>query len=95
MAVKKLSFQQLKKKHKGKCFFCETPDYNVLDCHRILEGENGGKYTDFNTLVVCATCHRKVHSGTIKILGKHSTSRGSSKIVHFIDENNKEQWKYE
>ena len=89
------SFQQTKKKKVGKCFFCDEDDYEVLDCHRILEGENGGKYNDFNTLIVCAVCHRKIHSGKMKILGKHKTTKGNTRIVHYIDENQIEQWKYE
>ena len=43
-----------KKKIDKCCYFCEEKDYSVLDVHRIVPGEDGGKYTDFNTLTCCA-----------------------------------------
>ena len=83
---------KIAKKHlEGKCKFCGESDYDLLDCHRIVEGSNGGKYTDKNTVVVCSNCHRKIHSGQIKILGQY-TSTYARWVLHYIDENGKEHW---
>lgn len=89
-----LSFQQRKKRRVGKCFFCGESDYNLLDCHRIVEGERGGKYTDFNTLVVCSNHHRKIHAGEIKILGKYNSTSGR-RIVRYLNEYGEERWENE
>jgi len=80
-----------KKKIDKCCYFCEERDYSVLDVHRIVPGEEGGTYTDFNTLTCCANCHRKCHSGVIKILGKYYSTSGKY-VVNYI-ENNEEKWK--
>lgn len=74
----------------GGCQFCDESDYAVLDCHRIVPGEDGGRYTMHNTIVACANCHRKVHDGQIKIDKKYSTSGGGF-VLHYW-ENDKEHW---
>lgn len=53
--------KQLVKKVAGKCRLCGDTSYSVLDVHRILPGSEHGKYTEANTVVLCANCHRKVH----------------------------------
>jgi hypothetical protein len=65
-----LSFKEKEKRRAGKCVICGEPDYALLDCHRILPGEDGGKYTVKNTAVLCANCHRKSHAGRIVFEGK-------------------------
>ena len=80
--------KKVKKRVDGKCYFCGNNDYSVLDAHRIHEGQ---EYSDFNTLTLCANCHRKTHAGTIKILGKHFSTSGKY-VVHFISENGEEMW---
>lgn len=92
MAGKKYSKKQIRKIHDGKCFFCELADYDLLDAHRIYEGEKGGTYDWVNTLPCCVLCHRKCHTGKIKILGNHPSS-GANWYLHYIDENGEEQWK--
>lgn len=89
--MKKLSKKQTKKRCDGKCYFCNCDTYELLDVHRIIEGKNGGKYTNWNTVVCCAICHRKVHAGMIKIFRKYLSSSGKI-VLHYIDENGKEQW---
>lgn len=79
------------KKHAGKCYFCEEDDYNLLDVHRIVEGKNDGKYTDFNVLVVCSNCHRKIHSNQIKIDRKYYSTSGKW-ILHYWQDD-VEYWK--
>ena len=83
--------KQVKKKIDRCCYFCEEDDYALLDCHRIVPGEEGGKYTDHNTLTTCANCHRKCHSGKIKILGKYFSTAGRY-VLHY-EENGEEIWK--
>lgn len=84
----------INKKHKKlidrKCAFCDCDRYELLDVHRIVPGEQGGKYTEYNTLSLCASCHRKVHAEIIKILGKHFSSSGRY-LVHYI-EDGVEKW---
>lgn len=79
-----------KKKYEKKCYFCGEEDYSVLDCHRIVPSEEGGKYTDFNTIVACSNCHRKIHSGQIKIDRKYSSTSGRWVLHYWID--GQEKW---
>lgn len=70
-----------------KCLICNEDDYDILDVHRIKFGK---EYKYWNTTILCANCHRKVHSGKIIIEGKYMSSVGP--IIHyFID--GKEYWK--
>ncbi|MEI8270967.1 MAG: HNH endonuclease, partial [bacterium] len=79
-----------KKKQDKKCYFCPCDDYDLLDVHRINEGSNGGRYTEFNTVVVCSLCHRKIHSGKIKVFRKYFSTKGW--VLHYLDENNVEHF---
>jgi 5-methylcytosine-specific restriction endonuclease McrA len=81
-----------KKLTAGECLFCGTDDYSVLDVHRIVPGEEGGVYSEFNTVVACSNCHRKVHAGLIKIIGKHFSTAGRY-LVNYVDEDGAEKWK--
>jgi hypothetical protein len=87
---KTLIDKQRKKRIQGKCQFCEETDYAVLDCHRIIPGEEGGKYIDHNTVVVCACCHRRVHDGQIVIDRKYPTT-AACEVLHYW-ENGEEHW---
>jgi len=84
----------INKKHKKmmykKCKFCNVADYCLLDVHRIIEGKDGGKYTESNTVVCCVSCHRKIHAGQIKIDRKYSSTTGT--ILHYFDEKGIEHW---
>jgi 5-methylcytosine-specific restriction endonuclease McrA len=55
------------KRSAGKCRLCGEHTYELLDVHRIIPGKDGGKYTEDNTVAICANCHRKVHAGDIEI----------------------------
>ena len=61
------------KKARGKCVLCGETNVNVLDIHRIHEGYKGGGYHIENCVCLCSNCHRKVHSGEIKITRKYKT----------------------
>ena len=87
---KELINKQHKKLSQGKCQFCDETDYAVLDVHRIVEGQDGGRYTDFNTVVACACCHRRIHDGQIVIDRKYSTT-GGFQLLHYW-ENGEERW---
>jgi hypothetical protein len=89
--MKKLIDKKAKKKRDGKCYFCGEEDYDLLDVHRIREGANGGKYTDFNTVTTCSNCHRKIHAGKIQIHGRHF-STAARYILHFTNEEGEEVW---
>lgn len=84
------SFQELKKRHFRKCFFCGLDDYDLLDCHRIVPGEFGGHYTPKNTLVACSNCHRRIHAGQIVVHGKYFCTAGRFMVNY--TENEEERW---
>lgn len=92
MAKKRYTKKQCRKRFDGKCFFCGIADYDLLDSHRIFEGQDGGKYNWDNVMTCCALCHRKCHAGIIKVLGKHPSTSGRW-FVNYIDEEGNEQWK--
>ena len=86
MPRKKRLIDKKATKHSAKkCYFCEEDDYALLDCHRIIEGANGGEYTDFNTVVVCSNCHRRVHDGQIAIDRKYFSTTGGWVLHYFKD----------
>ncbi len=88
------TIQQIKKLFDGECFFCGEKRYELLDSHRIVEGQDGGTYNWWNMLTTCALCHRKCHTGIIKILGKHKCMGGKKlEVIHYIDEDGVEKWK--
>jgi len=74
----------------GCCCFCKEDDTDLLDSHRMLPGKDGGKYNRWNALTVCATCHRKCHSGRIEIIGKYNSTSGHPVILY--KENGEEKW---
>jgi hypothetical protein len=82
-----------KKKAEGKCRFCSCDNYELLDVHRIIEGNQGGIYSDQNTVVVCANCHRKIHAGIIKIDRQYPTMSGRLSLHYWIE--GKEYWSVE
>jgi hypothetical protein len=91
MARRKTLIDKIAKKHfDGKCYFCSCDNYNLLDVHRISYDSNVNKYTDFNTITVCALCHRKIHSGIIKIDRKYFSTSGKW-VLHFWVEG-EEKW---
>lgn len=78
LARRKPSVQQCRKRSDGQCYFCREPNYPLLDAHRILPGADGGKYHWDNVLTCCATCHRRIESGILMVLGRNVTSLGVS-----------------
>lgn len=74
--------KKIKKLRERKCYFCPEDNYDLLDVHRIVPGEEGGKYTDHNTVVVCCKCHRLIHSGAIRVDRWYSSTDG--RILHYF-----------
>jgi hypothetical protein len=91
MPRKKLIDKKLKKLMDGKCRFCPVDSYELLDVHRIVEGKDGGAYTENNTITVCSLCHRKIHAGKLKVLGKNYSTSGKW-LVRYIDDEGQEKW---
>ena len=75
------------------CFFCKEDNYNLLDSHRIISGEENGKYIWDNVVTVCSNCHRKIHSGEINIEKKYRCTNGGFVIKYMI--NGFEYWEFE
>lgn len=88
---KTLINKEAAKRLAGKCYFCSCDNYDLLDVHRIVEGSQGGKYTDFNTITVCSLCHRKIHAGLIKIHRKYLSTTGRQ-VLHYFDEHGVEHY---
>jgi len=91
MRKRKYIKKQVKKLFDKVCYFCGYDKYEGLDCHRIIEGSAGGRYTEHNTIVVCTNCHRKIHAGKIKIDRKYFSTSGKW-VLHYWDENGQEKW---
>jgi hypothetical protein len=83
--------KKYKKLYEKVCYICGEDDYDLLDVHRIIPGEEGGKYTEHNSLVMCANCHRKSHSGRIKMDRKYQSTTGRT-VLHYW-EDGEEKWK--
>lgn len=80
--AKRYSRKQIKKLTDKCCFFCKENDYNILDAHRIIPATEGGTYAERNMLVVCSSCHRKCHSGSILIDKKYFSTSGKW-VLHY------------
>lgn len=90
MAKKRYTRQQICKLVEKKCYFCGEEDYALLDAHRIIPGEDGGKYHDLNIAVTCANCHRKIHGGRIVVDRRYYSTAGKW-ILHYWDDG-EERW---
>ena len=82
MPKKKLINKKLAKLVARKCRLCPAKIYDLLDCHRIIPGEDGGEYTEDNVVVICSNCHRLVHDNHIIIdRWYHSTAGRLLRII--------------
>lgn len=87
---RKLIDKKLKKLADKKCYFCPEENYVVLDVHRIHPGEDGGRYTNLNTITVCCKCHRLINAGEIVTERKYLSSNGKWVLKYF--EGGVEKW---
>lgn len=82
-----ISKKAFKRRH-AMCKICGEKRYKLLDVHRIVPGEQNGRYENSNCVCLCSSCHRKHHSGIICIKGWfHSTS---GRLLLYINENGQE-----
>ncbi len=77
---------------KDGCLFCGEKDYRLLDCHRIIPGAEGGTYHPWNTAVVCVGCHRKIHSGLIKVVGRRQSAGKRPWVIEY-EEGGETKWR--
>lgn len=84
MRKKQLINKKLYKKVNNTCRICGIEQYEVLDVHRIIPGEQGGKYVKGNVVSICSNCHRNVHNGLIEIKGWIKSTGGD--LLHIIKE---------
>lgn len=94
MWSRKLINKVAKKHLEGECFFCGNNDYPCLTVHRIIPGEDDGRYDDFNTIVVCWNCHEgKIHGKPPQIVidRKYMATNQRGWVLHFW-ENGEEKW---
>lgn len=75
--MRRVRRQVARKRFDGRCFFCPCSDYESLQCHRIVPGEQGGTYHFDNTLTLCANCHSKVTAGTILVFARRRGTGGT------------------
>lgn len=87
--ARRISKQNFKRIEKH-CKICGEDNYNLLDVHRLIAGEEGGDYTLGNSIVLCCRCHRRVHAGEIIIEGKYKSTTGF--VIHYF-EGEQEFWK--
>lgn len=62
----------MKKLQKIVCEICGEKDKDTLDYHHIYEqAKDADKCTNhpFNLAIICSNCHKKIHAGTIEVLG--------------------------
>jgi len=85
MRKKKNVNKKVLKKITKKCILCRKEEVDVLECHRIIHGCEGGTYSDNNTVVLCADCHTLVHKGRI-IIDKWYDSTAGRILVAKVDE---------
>ncbi len=90
MKQPKLIDKQVLKRSEGRCYLCFEDDYSLLDVHRIVEGQDGGRYTNHNAVVLCANCHRRHHHGDLTI---HRWYQGTGGRVLHYTEDGEEKWK--
>jgi hypothetical protein len=91
MKNKKISNKKIYKLSAKECKICGENDYCLLNVHRIIAGEHGGKYTVYNSICLCVRCHTLVHDGQIKIIGIFDSTAG--KLLHYFDQSGKEIFK--
>ena len=75
------------KRANNRCRICGESKYELLDVHRI---QWGGKYCNTNCVCLCTSCHRKVHSELIKIIGWFDSTAGE--LLLYIDEKGEEKF---
>lgn len=78
-----------KKRPKTECEICGEKDTKILHRHHIVEQtELHTDNSDYNLAIICPSCHSKIHTGTIVIVGVFpSTQPPLGRTLVFINEN--------
>jgi len=64
------------KRPKTQCEVCGEKDSVILERHHILERTNiNCTNDDYNTGILCPSCHSKLHSGRLRIIGVYPGTR--------------------
>lgn len=58
----------------GKCEICQKIDN--LEEHHIQSKSKGGKNNKSNIAIICCSCHRKIHIGSVVVIGRFLTDEG-------------------
>ena len=66
--------KQFFKRTMKNCRLCGEEDYAVLDVHRIVPGEDGGRYVENNVVCLCANCHRRIHDAKEIVIDRYYPS---------------------
>ncbi len=62
---------------KYECEICGEKDKSTLDFHHITpKTDPNCSENSFNRACLCSSCHRKTHSGSIKIIGLFPSTHG-------------------
>lgn len=73
------------KRLKKQCEICEEKDSKILHYHHIIEQTEFETNNDnYNLAVICPTCHSKVHSENIKIIGVWPSTKPPGVILVYI-----------
>lgn len=81
-----------------KCYFCEVRSSgpnkkkfrNVVECHHIIEKNNGGSNDPCNLIPVCSNHHSLIHEGKIKLDKWFFSTKGW--VMHWWDEKGVEKY---
>jgi 5-methylcytosine-specific restriction endonuclease McrA len=89
---RKPRIQTCVKRLQARCAICPESRYTTLEAHRIIPGEQGGKYVVGNVIALCASCHSLVTAGEYKTLGIRSCSFWPTGVLHWIDDKGEEHF---
>lgn len=74
----------------GKCKICGLDNTEILENHRVIEGQHGGRYTYNNVIPCCPNCHTRIHKKQISIDRWYPSTAGY--LLRWIDENGNEHF---
>lgn len=79
MAIPKKIEKKVYQEANSQCAFCDENNVESLQVHHMLPKANGGGDEFENLILVCASCHTKIHGGTINMtdvfIAKHKLAK--------------------
>lgn len=71
-----------KKRPKIQCEVCGEKDIKILERHHIIPRTDPDcTHDDFNIAILCPSCHSKVHTGSLRIIGVFPGTRPPSGVI--------------